>query len=269
MNTLIYDPNNSNRLSHFNAFDDSTRKFAAQKTKNVRSVLGEKHLAILRDPTNGTLCSKDGRRSNPNLPLAQAISSNYAISELMYTRLRQIAATEQYSGLVTASETELSSYTLANNIRSLTRAGIICKSTEYSSGYYIQLVPEARDFLNKGFAQIYLSDYVKTNLHPEEIYYDVTLTEERNLSERYKVDLIYRKDNRVSFAVIALNRKLTSMPAQIDKLVRISNRLRSSLTIVVSPSVDRTALQELLRSRLNYDVKIPDIVPYTRLMYLR
>ena len=268
MNTNLFDHNDMHILPRFNALNEPTRQFVPLKT-NVKAALAEKHLAILRDPATGALYSKDGRKNDPNLPLARLISENYTANESMYLCLRQIAATGQYSGLVSYADTGLSRYRLTENIRLLNRAGIIARYTEYAAGFYVELAPEAREFLNKGFSQIYLTDFVKKNLRPDELFFDVTLADDRNSSERYKADLIYRNGDRVKYVCIAMNPKLPNMANQIEKIVRFANRFDGSLSIVISPSADKTALYNTLRSRLGYGVRVPNIVPYTQPMLLR
>lgn len=262
--TKKFDPN-----KQFNSNNHFVYTPKPSNARNVRFVLEAKHLVFKRDMTTGALCSKDGRKSNPNLPLAEMISDNYGYNEPVFSRMRQIYATEQCAGLIGYSETGLSRIVLGNCIRMFTNAGIISRHTEYSTGFYVQLNPEARNFVSKEFAQINVTNYIKLAFHPEEIYFDTTLCEDRNPAEHYTADVIYRIDSSVKFVTIALNPKLLCMPMQIERLVRLANRLRSSVTIVVSPSVDITALSNTLRSRLDPSTSMPYIVPYTRLSLLR
>ena len=58
------------------------------------------------------------------------------------------------------------------------------------------------------------------------------------------------------------------MLQQMERLVRIANRLRSSVTIVVSPSIDAQAFAIRLNNMTDSKADIVTVVPYTRLALL-
>ena len=246
----------------------ATRNFTPRSNTTVMSVLSAKHLTIHRDPQTGFLHSKDGRKNDPNQQLAEAMSVNYGYIETLLTRMRQLAASEVAAGLIQYSETGLIGSVLLAQVQSLCQAGIISRYAEYSNGVYVQLNPEARSFLSKGFAQLYLTSYIRQHMCPDEIFYDVHLGEDRGGSETYVTDVIYRQGSSVKFTVIALNPKLDQMPQQLERLVRIANRLRSSVTIVVSPSINAQAFAYHINSMTDSKADMVKVVPYTRLALL-
>lgn len=225
-------------------------------------------MLIHRDPQTAFLRSKDGRKNDPNQQLAEALSVNYGFLEPMFIRMRQIAANEVAAGLIQYTETGLVRNVLLTQVQSLCQAGIIRRYAEYATGIYVQLNSNARNFLSKEFAQLHLVNYIKQNMHPDEIFYDVHLGEDKGGSETYVADVIHRQGSSVKFTIIALNQRVDQMPQQMERLVRIANRLRSSVTIVVSPSIDAQAFAIRLNNMTDSKADIVTVVPYTRLALL-
>lgn len=256
-------------MPQFTAREDPTRGFMQRQIPmNVQGVLAAKHLLIHRDPQTAFLRSKDGRKHDPNEQLAEALSVNYGFLEPMFIRMRQIAANEVAAGLIQYSETGLIRNVLLTQVQALCQAGIISRYAEYATGIYVQLNSNARNFLSKEFAQLHLVNYIKQNMHPDEIFYDVHLGEDKGGSETYVADVIHRQGSSVKFTIIALNQRVDQMPQQMERLVRIANRLRSSVTIVVSPSIDAQAFAIRLNNMTDSKADIVTVVPYTRLALL-
>ena len=256
-------------MPQFTAREDPTRGFTPRQVPmNVQGILAAKHLLIHRDPQTGYLRSKDGRKNDPNQQLAEAMSVRYGFLEPMFIRMRQIAANEVAAGLIQYTETGLVRDVLLTQVQSLCQAGIISRYAEYATGIYVQLNAYARNFLSKEFAQLYLVNYIKQTMHPDEIFYDVHLGEGRGGSETYVADVIHRQGSSVKFTIIALNQRLDQMPHQMERLVRITNRLRSSVTIVVSPSIDVQSFAVRLNNMTDSKADIVTVVPFTRLALL-
>ena len=186
----------------------------------------------------------------------------------MFIRMRQIAANEVAAGLIQYSETGLIRNVLLTQVQALCQAGIISRYAEYATGIYVQLNSNARNFLSKEFAQLHLVNYIKQNMHPDEIFNEVHLGEDKGGSETYVADVIHRQGSSVKFTIIALNQRVDQMLQQMERLVRIANRLRSSVTIVVSPSIDAHAFAIRLNNMTDSKADIVTVVPYTRLALL-
>ena len=234
---------------------------------NTQDVLKAKYLHIQQDPVSGHLRSKDGRRTDPNQQLAVALSIDYARFEKMFVRLRQIAATDAFAGLIQYNDTQLTPNLLLMQVQALAQSGIIKRYASYSSGIFVQLNPETREFLTKRFAQLHTVSFIKDHFHPEEIYYDVHLGEARGF-DNYVVDVIYRQGSSVKFVLIALNPKLDQMPQQMERLVRTANRLRSSMTVVVSPGINVRDFSIRFNNMTDSRTDIVNVIPFNHLEFL-
>ena len=239
-----------------------TQGFMPRTQVNVQGVLSAKHLVILRDPATGHLRSKDGRNPDLNEPLATEMSYDYTHDEAMQTRMRQIAATEQSSGMIFYREVGMLRHTLLTKVQAFHQAGLIKRYDEYATGLYIVLNPDARAFLTKTFAQLCAVSYLRAKRFPNEILYDVHLGEDRGGTDHYTVDVIYRQGTALKFIIIAINPKLEQMPLQMERIVRLANRLRSSVTVLVSPTVDASALAMRINSMTDARADAVSVVRY-------
>ena len=198
---------------------------------NVKSILGMKKLSIEMDKATGKMKSKDGRKVDPNTPLANEIAVSYRRYETLHVKLRSICTTTNHSGmLVTHELTALTYADVCGMLEYLRQAGVIERYTKYSMGtIFVQFKNEAVEFYLKHFADIYLCDVVRRFIHPYEIYREVTLldTAASNYST-LKCDLVFRKDRTVKFVISALSTNIL-LPAQLERLRRISNRLRKNV----------------------------------------
>ena len=247
-------------------FTAPTRNFTPRRSLllNTQDVLAAKQLLIQRDPVTGYLRSKDGRKNDLNTPLAVSLGMNYPYFESMHGRLRQIAATDLASGLIQYNDVGLPKKVLCEQVDMLCQAGVINRYAAYATGLFVELNKDAHSFITKGFAQLHLIDHIKQHKHPDELFYDVHLGETRGAPDTYVIDVMHREGSSVKFTLIALNQHLDKMPQQIDRLVRIANRLRSSVTIVVSPSIDVQAFSIRFNNMIDSRTSAVSVVPFTR-----
>lgn len=246
--------------------NDPTRVFSSMhKQLTIPMILDLKRLRIEVDPSNGHLRSKDGRKNNQNTALAEALSSNYEYYESLHVSLRRLSASTQNAGTINYSDM----YPIRPNdvltmIADLHKAGIINRYTPYGNSIYILLNPVAKKFYDKEFAQLHLIKYINSHKAPNEIYYDCVLSDTYG-SGRYTIDVLYRTGETANFVITALSQKVT-LPAQIERIVRLANRLKS-LTVIVSPSINSQELRMLIGRSTNSGVNVK-IVPYNKLYML-
>ena len=245
-----------------------TQGFMPRTPVNVQGVLAAKHLVIMRDPATGHLRSRDGRNADLNEPLSAEMSYDYPNDEAMQTRMRQIAATEQSSGMIFYNDVGMLRHSLLAKMKTFQQAGLIKRYDEYPTGIYVVLNPDARPFLSKTFAQLCVVNYLRTKRFSNEIFYDVHLDEDRGGNDHYTVDVIYRQGTALKFIVIALNPKLDQMQQQMERIVRIANRLRSSVTILVSPSVDARMIAMRINAMTDSRADAVSVVTYPHLSLL-
>lgn len=232
--------------------------------QTVSKVLSLKQLRFDIDQSTGKRRSKDGRKPNPNSPLAEAISYRYGYFEPVHVKIRAISSTEQNAGMINFNEFfAVRSDDILNLIISLKNAGVIIRYTNYGTCIYIELNPNAKRFYDKEFAQLHVLNCVNKK-NADECYYDCTLLDSYG-NAHYAVDLIYRENSKVTFVVTALSQKIM-LSAQLERIVRLANRLKS-ITLVISPSVNISELMTKLKYTVNSGVNIR-IIPYTQLNLL-
>lgn len=255
MNTPRFTANNNS----------STRVFIPMHNgSTVASVLSRKQLRFDIDASTGMRRSKDGRKQNPNTALAEAISYRYGYFEPVHVKIRAISSTAQNAGMINFNELRpIRSDDILQLIMSLKNAGVILRYTNYGNCVYIELNPNAKHFYDKQFSQLHILNVVNKK-RVDEVYYDCTLTDVYGDS-RYVVDMIYRERDKVTFVVSALSQKIM-LPAQLERIVRLANRLKS-ITLVISPSVNIDELMDKLTYAVNSGVKIK-LIPYTKLNLL-
>lgn len=230
----------------------------------VNKVLDRKQLRFDIDPATGKRRSKDGRKPHPNMPLAEAISRRYGPLESVHVKIRSISSTAQNSGMLNFNEFyPIRSDEILQLVISLKNARVITRYTYYGTCVFIELNPIAKRFYDKEFGQLHVLNYISKK-HVDECYYDCILTDTYG-SERYMVDIIYREGTKVTFVITALSQKIT-YPAQLERIVRLANRLKS-ITLVISPSVNVNELMARLRHSVNSGVSIK-LVPFTQLNLL-
>ena len=223
--------------------------------------LGMKQLRFDVDPATGRRRSKDGRKQNPNAPLANAISYRYGYFEPVHVKIRAISSTAQNAGMLNLNELyPIRPDEVLQLVASLKNAGIITRYSNYGNCIYIELNPIAKKFYDKEFAILHALNSISRK-HVDECYYECVLADTYG-SEKYVVDIIYREGSRVTFVVTALSKNIT-FPAQLDRIVKIANRLKS-VTVVISPSVNINELMAKLRYMVNSGVSIK-LVPFNQI----
>jgi len=223
-----------------------------------------KQLRFENDPVTGKRRSKDGRKQNPNMPLAEAISYRYGYYEPVHVKIRAISSTAQNAGMIHLHELyPIRPDEILQLVISLKNAGIITRYSNYGSCIFIELNAIAKKFYDKEFAILHTLNSINRK-HVDECYYDCLLSDTYG-NERYTADIIYREGSRVTFVITALSQKIL-FPAQLERIIRLANRLKS-ITLVISPSVSTDELTTKLRYSVNAGVNIK-LVPYTQLHLL-
>lgn len=227
----------------------------------VSKVLSLKQLRFDNDLTTGKRRSKDGRRRNPNTPLAEAISYRYGYFEPVHVKIRAISSMAQNAGMLNLNELyPIRPDEVLQLVISLKNAGIITRYSNYGNCIYIELNPIAKKFYDKQFAILHSLNSISKK-HVDECYYECVLTDTYG-NEKYVADIIYREGNRVTFVITALSQKIM-FPAHLERIVKIANRLKS-VTVVISPSVNINELMEKLRYTVNPGVSIK-LVPFNQI----
>lgn len=251
--------------------NDPTRVFSSMhKQLTIPMILDLKRLRIEVDSSNGHLRSKDGRKNNPNAALAEALSVNYEYYEPLHVTLRRFSASAQNAGTINYSDmSPIRPNDVLAMIADLHKAGIINRYTlygypPYGNSIYILLNPIAKKFYDKEFAQIHLVKYINSHKAPNEIYYDCVLSDTYG-SDHYAIDVLYRIGETANFVITALSQKMM-LPAQIERITRLANRLKS-LTVIVSPSINSHDLRMQIGRSINSRVNMK-IVPYNKLYML-
>jgi hypothetical protein len=242
-----------------------TRVFnPTSNTMTVSKVLNMKQLRFEIDPATGKRRSKDGRKQNPNTLLAETISCRYDYFEPLYVKLRAISSTAQNAGMIELHELyPIRPDEILRSIIMLKNARIIENYVNYGNNIFIVLNPASKNFIDKEFAVLHILKTISKK-YVDECYYDCVLSDLYG-SEHYTADILYREGNHVTFVVTALSQKVM-YPAQLERIVRIANRLKS-VTIVISPSVNVNELMIRLRNAANSNVSVK-LVPYTQLNLL-
>lgn len=230
----------------------------------VIKVLDLKQLRFDSDPATGKRRSKDGRKRNPNAPLAEAISYRYGYFESVHVKIRAISSTAQNAGMLNLNELyPIRPDEVLQLVISLKNAGIITRYSNYGNCIYIELNPIAKKFYDKEFAILHALNSISKK-HVDECYYECVLADTYG-NEKYVADIIYREGNRVTFVITALSQKIM-FPAQLERIVKIANRLKS-VTVVISPSVNINELMTKLRYTVNSGVSIK-LVPFNQINLL-
>ena len=214
----------------------------------------------------------DGLKLDPGVRhLADVIyrmySSNnkYAVEEFM-ENIRRAATRSPYtisfvSGLDNLFK-ECEKYNL------ITRMG-------YSITYKINVGYEGVNyFLQKGFATYAVMDAIKRKTFSpiEKMYYDVNLRDIHGKGTIH-VDIMYKIGDRLYFVLVFMNKDLLNQdPNMIERVNRTLfgpvNRLRSNVSIVISPSVEVRGLIDIMRKYKDSNATAPIIVPFTDLRHI-
>lgn len=230
----------------------------------VSKILSRKRLRFDNDPTTGKRRSKDGRKRNPNTPLAEAISYRYGYFEPVHVKIRAISSTAQNAGMLNLNELyPIRPDEVLQLVVSLKNAGIITRYSNYGNCIYIELNPIAKKFYDKEFAILHVLNSISKK-YVNECYYECVLADTYG-NEKYVADIIYREGNRVTFVITALSQKIM-FPAQLERIVKIANRLKS-VTVVISPSININELMTKLRYTVNSGVSIK-LVPFNQINLL-
>lgn len=229
---------------------------------NIIDVCRLKHLDFDIEPSTGYRRSKNGKHKSKNSELAEAVSEGYKYYEELHVALRRISSNSQGVGNIYYRDIGISANDIVNMIANLYKAGIVNRYTLYGSYITVQLNPIAKRFYDKEFTQLHVVNYLNRYKVPNEIFYDCVLTDSYNSNEHYSIDVIYRTGEKVTFVITALSQKV-SLPAQIERITRLANRLKS-LTVVISPSVKNSELFQQLIPHLNRGVSV-NIIPFDQL----
>jgi hypothetical protein len=267
-----YNNNYNNSANYNGGYNNNYNR--PNSPMNIYGVLQHKRLAYDRDAT-GRFISENGKIHNENLPLAEVMSTEYNRYEDLYVKLRAIAATPQNGGMVYFSEVQLSPNTVVQFIARLQGAGIVASYSLYNKGcgndgVYVKMNTSATGFLNKGFAQMYVASRINDMYRPDEVYYGCRLQNDYpNMDgsyDKFAVDVMYRTGSDVHFVIIALSRNVTTAPNQYNRLINLVSRLKTAITIVVSPSVNIQSVVNLVRSNTR-DAQFT-VIPYNNLNLL-
>ena len=109
---------------------------------------------------------------------------------------------------------------------------------------------------------------IKQEEKPEELFYNVPICLEPNGKTRFTVDVIRRDEDEVTYTLIALSPHQEQSPQQIERLVRIVDYLKDDVQIIVSPRVNRRAVEDKINSLTKRWTGAVKIYPYTHLNYL-
>ena len=230
----------------------------------VNNVLSLKQLRFDNDMKTGKRQCKDGRKKNPYTPLAEYISNRYGYFEPVHVKIRAISSTVHNEGVLNFNEFyPIRPAEILKLVVDLKDAGIINYCSNYGNRIYIKLNPIAKKFYDKEFAILHaLNSISKKNV--DECYYDCVLADMYG-DERYTADIIYREGSHVTFVITALSQKLM-FPAQLERVIKIANRLKS-VTVVISPSVNINELMTRLKYSVNRGVSIK-LVPFNQINLL-
>ncbi|MBQ9110479.1 MAG: hypothetical protein IJY06_03825 [Oscillospiraceae bacterium] len=242
--------------------------YAPTTVNSVNQVLGMKQLAIAAD-ASGRKLSQNGRKPIPNAALAESLSKDYRKYEVLLVRLRQIGSTSDCTGMIQYRDcVPLTPADVFGLIRQFHLQNLILSYATYTAGISVTLNPAAKSFFDKGFAQIHIAQYLCRRSPVDELYFDTTLRDVRT-GDHLKVDCIYRKGGAVHFVLVCLNPNLLNMNHLLKRLTDTANRLKSNVSIVVSPSVEPLLLRELMHHLTNSNVRDVKIVKYDMLQHLK
>lgn len=231
-------------------------------TYSIIDVCKLKRLVFGTDPSTGNHHSKNGKHRNKNSELAEAVSERYGYYEELHVAIRRISSNSQGVGNIYYRDIGITANDAVNMMANLYKAGIVNRYTPYGSYMTIQLNPIAKRFYDKEFSQLHVVNFLNRYKAPNEVFYDCVLTDSYNSNEHYSIDVIYRTGEKVTFVITALSQKVC-LPAQVERITRLANRLKT-LTVVVSPSVNVYELLSQLRPCLNHGVSVY-IVPFNQL----
>lgn len=151
----------------------------------------------------------------------------------------------------------------------------LIKRQGYSLSYKINLdYAGVIEFIQKNFATFAVIDELKSRMNQriDEIYYDVKL-KDRYTGASYHVDVMYRIGGTLYFIVIFLNKGILDQnPSMIERVNRSIfnpvNRLRTNVTVVISPFANVNGLIKILREYKNANAEMPTVVKFNNLDYL-
>lgn len=151
----------------------------------------------------------------------------------------------------------------------------LIKRQGYSLSYKINVnYAGVIEFIQKNFATFAVIDELKSRMNQriDEIYYDVKL-KDRYTGASYHVDVMYRIGGTLYFIVIFLNKGILDQnPSMIERVNRSIfnpvNRLRTNVSVVISPSANVKGLIKILRDYKNANAEMPTVVKFNNLDYL-
>lgn len=229
-------------------FDEILRK------KNLEVANGYKNDGLRLDPGVRHLADVIYKLYNSN--------KKYAVEEFM-DNMRRVATRSPYTISYVPG--------LDNLFKECEKYNLITKMG-YSLSYKINVEYEGVNyFLQKGFATFAVMDAIKRETYSpiEKMYYDVNLRDIRGRGNIH-VDIIYKIGDRLYFVLVFMNKDLLSQDSNMIERVNRTlfgpvNRLKSNVSIVVSPSVEVKRLIDIMRKYKDANATAPIIVPFTDL----
>ena len=237
---------------------------------NIEQVLGKKGLSFAID-SHGSRMFKNGKFADTNSVLADILCTDFRRKERLLSAIRWLLTLPHCRGNIFCTDIDLSRQETERHIEQLCRQGLIINYTPvregYKDGYTVTVNPQAKDFINKEFAQLYLANYIRRNIQVDELYYNVTL-KDVNTQKTYKIDLIYRTGRSVHFVLACLNPKLMDRPELLERLKVSADRLRSNVSIVTSPSIEPQMLRTIMRFNTASNTRDVSVIKLDQLQHL-
>ena len=215
--------------------------------------------------------AKNGRIADANSALADLYCSDFRHKEKLLSSIRRLATLQYCTDNIYNADISLSGQETGRHLEALYRQGLISSYAPirngYKAGYAVTVNPKARDFINKGFAQLYTANYIRRNIQVDELYYDVTL-KDVHTQKTYKIDLIYRIGRSVHFVMICLNPKLMERQDLMERLKVSADRLRSNVSIIVSPSIEPQMLRTIMHFNIASNTRDVTVIKLDQLQHL-
>ncbi|MCD7810289.1 MAG: hypothetical protein LUG91_00290 [Ruminococcus sp.] len=145
----------------------------------------------------------------------------------------------------------------------------------YSLTYKINVDYEGvTDFIQKGYATFAVMDAIKSkvNARIDEMYYNVNLRDKHG-NGNIHVDIMYRINETAYFVLVFMNKDLLNQnQIMIDRVNRTLfgpvNRLRSNVSIVISPSVNLIGVVEIMKSYKDSQAHAPRVARFNKLNFI-
>ncbi len=145
----------------------------------------------------------------------------------------------------------------------------------YSLTYKINVDYEGvTDFIQKGYATFAVMDAIKSkvNARVDEMYYNVNLRDKHG-NGTIHVDIMYRINETAYFVLVFMNKDLLNQDQiMVDRVNRTLfgpvNRLRSNVSIVISPSVSLNGVVGIMKNYKDSQASTPRVASFNNLNYI-